>query len=326
MPRRLGTLVMGMVVAALLGACSPRISLLPSPDAPLRESTLQGRGPDKILVIPISGEIEDQGRGGLFGARPSLVEQVSLALEKARRDKAVKAVLLRIDSPGGGVTASDVLYHEILRFKKETGVKVVAQLGDVAASGGYYLALAADHIIAHPTSVTGSIGVIFFTADVNGLLHKIGVSVEPVKSGTHKDIGSPFRPMTDEERALLQGMIDEMYTTFVRVVATRPGLDEAKVRALADGRVWTASQARELGLIDEIGYTPDALARVRTLAGLKKDVRVVVYRREVPLHDTIYNGRVESGVPSVKLLDLGFESALRTPRTGFYYLWQPAGE
>lgn len=311
----------------LLVACSPRISLLPSYDEPLREVTLAGTGEGKILVVPIAGLIDDHPHQGLLSSRPSLVEEVSSTLAKARRDKTIKALLLRIDSPGGSVTATDILYRELLRYRKETGVPIVAQVGGLAASGGYYVALAADRLIAHPTSVVGSIGVILYTLRVDGLLNKIGVSVEPVKTGAKKDMGSPFRAMNEAERAQLQGVIDDLFGEFVGAVAERrKGLTAERVRReLGDGSIWTARQALALGLIDAIGYTPEAVALAQTLGGLSPNARLVVYRRNPVADDTIYNARSQGNGPdpSAKLFDLGLERLTSVPKSGFYYLWEP---
>lgn len=316
-----------IALAALLSGCSPRISLLPSYDEPLREISLAGEGETKILVVPIDGVIDDHPHQGLLTSRPSLVEEVSSTLAKARRDKTIKALLLRIDSPGGSVTATDILYRELLRYKKETGVPIVAQLGGLAASGGYYVALAADELIAHPTSVVGSIGVILYTLRVDGLLNKIGVSVEPVKTGAKKDIGSPFRAMNEAERAQLQGVIDDLFGEFVNAVAERrKGLSVERVRnELGDGSIWTARQALKLGLIDAIGYTPEAVALAQKLGGLSPKARLVIYRRNPVADDTIYNARSQGNGPdpSAKLFDFGFERLTSVPKSGFYYLWEP---
>jgi protease-4 len=202
---------------------------------PLEEKKVDGKGFDKILLIEISNVItgnEEERPLGLE-ARESTVTRVKETLRKAEKDRRVKAVVLRIDSPGGGVTASDIIYREINNFKQKRNVPVVAALMDTAASGGYYVALAADEIVAHPTTVTGSIGVIMLNLNVEGLFRKIGVSDTTVKSGAHKDIGSPFRKPTESDRRILQGVIDDLYP-FVALVH-QSELPEKQLRTLADG-------------------------------------------------------------------------------------------
>ena len=237
---------------------------------------------------------------------------------KGAAPRRVRAVVLRINSPGGTVTASDILYHEVMRFKERRKVPVVASILDVGASGGYYVALAADRILAHPTTVTGSIGVLMLTLNASGLLEKIGVSASYVKSGEFKDMGSPFRALRPEERALFQDLIDRFYARFVELVARSRKLDEAKVRGFADGRIYTAGEALSLGLIDQIGYLEDAIAAAKGAAGLK-DARVVTYHRPRQYRATIYSSADTPG-PTATLPDLA-RMVVSGPR--FLYLWWP---
>ncbi len=232
----------------------------------------------KVLMLDIEGAIGLGGRSSLLGGqRPGLIEQLRSALDKARKDDAIKAVVLRINSPGGEMTATDIIYQELEAYKADTGVKVVAAFMQVAASGGYYVACAADQIVAHPTTITGSISVISTMINVEALMDKIGVEHEVVKSGELKDMGSLFRPMTPEERALFQELIDGSYGRFVEVVEQgRPNLTHDEVVELANGRVFGATQAKEVGLIDEIGYLEDAFETAKALAELD-DAALVVY-------------------------------------------------
>ena len=316
-------IVVSFLAAAALG-CSPRINVFPDYTDSLKEVTLSGKGGEKILILPVSGVIDIRPREGLIFTRPSMVEEVIAQLELAREDKNVKAVILRIDSPGGSATASDILYEEIKAFKKETGKTVLALMMDLSASGGYYTAVSADRIIAHPTTVTGSIGVIFFTANIEGLFDKIGVEVEPIKSGKYKDMGSPFRGMNDEERKLFQAMIDEMYNRFVDAVDKgRPDLSREQVLKLADGRIYTARQALGAGLIDEIGYTENAVESAKRLAKLSENAKVIVYRRNPKENENIYSSQAAAGTGRLSLVDLGLDRYTFVPRTGFYYLWEP---
>lgn len=215
----------------------------------------------------------------------------------------VKAVVIRINSPGGAVTASDIMYQDLCRFREQTHKPVVACMMDVAASGGYYLAMGCDRIYAHPTTVTGSIGVIMSLYNAAGLFGMIGVKSDPIKSGPNKDIGNPGRPMTDEERAILQHMVTNFYEQFIGVVVKgRSGsLGEERIRALADGRVYTGLEAKELGLVDEIGYLEDAIKAAKDMACVK-DAAVIAYDRCEGFRGCIYSAapRIPSQI-SVKL-------------------------
>jgi protease-4 len=186
----------------------------------------------------------------------------------------VKALLIRVESPGGGVTASHEIYSEIARIR-DAGMPVVVSMGTLAASGGYYVSLPADIIVANPGTLTGSIGVIMEFPMVKGLMDKLGIGVEVIKSRAQKDIGSPFRPMTDRDRELLQGVVADVYDQFVDVVVTERGLDEEEVRALADGRILTGRQALEAGLVDTLGTLEDARRICADLAGLPEDARLI---------------------------------------------------
>jgi protease-4 len=289
---------------------------------PLKEYTLQGSASEKILVIPVTGMISDDPKEGLIATNPSLVQDVVSQLRKAERDKRIRAVVLKIDSPGGSVTASDLLYREIADFKQRSGAKVVVAMMDLAASGGYYIALPADHIVAHPTTLTGSVGVIFLVPKVTGLMEKIGVGVNVNKSGKNKDMGSPFRPSTKEEEQLLQDLTDRLGKRFVDLVRENRKLDPKALEEVATARVFLAPEALKLGLVDSVGYVSDALRKAQELAGLPEDARVIVYRRVAYPNDTVYNTRAEAG--ALKLVDLGVIGTFSDLRTGFYYLWPVA--
>src|SRR3989475_5249196 len=212
------------------------------------------------------------------------------------------------------------IYRELLLFREETKVPIVAALMDVAASGGYYIALAADRIVAHPTTVTGSIGTIMVTANVEGLLQKIGVAANTIKSAQHKDMGSPFRALTPDDRATFQSVIDELQRQFVAKVVERRRLPESAARGLADGRIYTAPQALEKGLVDAIGYMPDALAAARRAIGVE-DAKVIVYKRPREYQATYYaQTRTEA-----RGLDATLERFATLAGAGprFLYLWAP---
>ena len=290
----------------------------------LEEHVVEGDGKAKVLLIDISGTIGDEERDPAFGLRrrESTVARVKEELRKAEEDDRVQAVVLRINSPGGTVTASDILYHELRAFSARRKVPIVAQCLDVATSGAYYAALAADEIVAQPTTVTGSIGVIMFGLNVEGLLDKLGVRNQTLKAGTHKDIGSPLRAMTPEDERILQGILDDMRGRFVHLVQERrPGAKPEIFPSVTDGRVITAGQALDAGLIDRIGYLDETLAVARQRAGVAS-ARVVVYRRPSEFAQTIYS--IGGGAPAqVNLMNVDLGSLL-PHGPAFMYLWAPA--
>lgn len=315
------------VVAGLLvcsGCIKPKITLFPDSTEPLKERTLQGKGKEKILIIPISGFISDNPKGLPLARRQSVVQEVTAHLNKAKKDKNVKAVILKIDSPGGSVTASDLLYHELTQFKEKSGDKVVAVMMGVAASGGYYISLPADFVLAHPTTVTGSVGVVFLRPNVSGLMNKIGVEIETDKSGKNKDMGSPFRKATKEEEQMMQGLIDDMAGRFLGLVEKHRRLSPEAKANIATARVYGADEALRIGLVDQVGYLDDAIRKAANLAGIPEDSKVVVYRRTKFPDDNLYNSSTnKSETPEIKLMELGFEDSIPPFRSGFYYLWMP---
>lgn len=313
-----GFVVMG---AALLVSGCVTINLLPGP-GPLREQQISGTGTAKVLMVELSGLISSQEEDG-FVEQPSLVARLKEELTRAADDSNIKAVVVRINSPGGTVTASDVLYHELRAFKEKRKIPVVASIMDIGASGGYYVAVAADKIVAHPSSVTGSVGVIMLTVNARGLLEKIGLETTAVASNPKKDMGSPFRAMTEEERKIFQGVIDAFYERFLNVVQEgRPRLSADEIRKLADGRIYSGEQAKTLGLVDSIGYLDDAIELAKRQAGVT-EARVVVYRRPGEYRPNIYArlfGR-GSGLSALSGFDLSALVRGGTPQ--FMYLWMP---
>jgi protease-4 len=214
---------------------------------------------EQVGVIEISGVITDP--------KPSLAK-----LKEFRKNTNVKAIVLRIDSPGGGVGPSQEIYAEVNKTKQEK--KVVASMGSIAASGGYYVASAADHIMANPGTITGSIGVVMEFANLEELFNKIGISAFVLKSGEYKDVGFPFREMTAQEKALLQGFIDNVHTQFVAAVAEAREMPQEEIAAIADGRIFSGEQARELGLLDSLGNLEDAIAMAAELGGIRGEPSV----------------------------------------------------
>jgi protease-4 len=283
-----------------------------------QEITIGGtRGGPKVACIPIEGTISGGGLPGME-ATPAAVFAAQLA--KASDDGKVSGVLLYVDSPGGGITASDVMHQAVVRFRREQGKPVVACLMDVAASGGYYVSVAADRIIAHPTTITGSIGVMMPLYDASGLMSKIGIQDESMATGPFKDVGSPLKAKDEQEKAaereLLEGILTEMHERFVSVVAEGRGMEPKQVRELADGRIFTGPQALAHGLIDEIGYESDAVAAVEKLAGVR-EVHLVRYRRVVPLSEIF---SVYSQGPS---LTLDLAHGVGAHETRPLFMWVP---
>lgn len=321
--------VCGLGMIAVAGCMPDGILLTPvSTNRELVEETVirePGLPSDKIAVIDVTGILMNAYEPQFFGQGEHPVSRLLEQLDKAERDPHVVAVVLRINSPGGSVTASELVHQEIARFRKSTGKPVFAMMMDVAASGGYYVACACDEIWAYNSTVTGSIGVLAQFLDVSGTMQKIGMNAPAITSGPNKDAGSPFKSMTPEQRAIFQTIVDDMYDGFVAVVTSgRPGLTEEKVRELADGRVYTAGQALKLGLIDHIGTIRDALAALKQRTG-SKAVRVVTYRRPLEYRPNYYAqapGAPSTGVDvNLIKLDVPGLAGLGTPQ--FLYLWAP---
>jgi protease-4 len=311
----------GAAAVALLTVLSGciTINLMPSP-GPLREDEVGGAGASKILLIDLAGVISSSEEDGAFVEHPSMLARMKEELTRAAKDPDIKALVLRINSPGGTVTASDILYHELRSFRSKRKIPIVASILDVGASGGYYVAAAADKIIAHPSSVTGSVGVIMLTVNAGGLMEKIGVHASAIASGPKKDMGSPFRPMTQEERAIFQSVIDFFYERFLSVVKEgRPNLSPEEIRKLADGRIYSGEQAKALGMVDAIGYLDDAIDLAKNQAGLS-EARIVTYRRAGEYRNNIYS-RLLGGAGGWANLDLGTLVRGKTPQ--FMYLWMP---
>ncbi|MGB0910410.1 MAG: signal peptide peptidase SppA [Nitrospirales bacterium] len=311
-----------------LSGCLSQPSLFPS-TGPLKESKISGDGEAKILMIDISGMLTSAKPSGFVEQlldRPSLPARLQEELTKAGDDTQVKAIVLRINSPGGTVTASDILYHEIRQFKEKHQIPVIASIVDLGTSGGYYLAAAADEILVHPSTITGSIGVIMVTLNAQGLLEKIGVEPRAITSGPNKSMGAPYRAMTEEELAIFQGVIDSMYEQFVEVVKTgRPSLSEDQIRRLADGRIYTAKQAKDAGLVDNIGYLEDAIDLAKMKVGLK-DASVVTYHRAGGYKNNIYSRAMATGIDIQRFPQFDSSSLLTLLNGGtpkFMYMWMP---
>jgi protease-4 len=292
----------------------------------LQETTVSGQGRDKVLLLDVSGMITGgEGRSGLW-RREGTVARMQEALRAAGEDKRIRAVVLRVRSPGGEVTASDTVFREIMAFKEKTGIPVIAALLGVATSGAYYVALAADEIVATPTTVTGSVGVILVGLNVEGLMGKLGIEDQTVKSGEYKDLLSPLRPTNPAERAIVQGVIDEMQRRFLTLVAARrPAVTPDNMRRIGDGRIFTASQAADLGMIDRVGYVDEAIDAAMAAAGVR-EARVVMLHRPSEYRENVYSRAAPP--PEANPGGAGFVSlTLGLPQNlgpDFLYLWAPA--
>ena len=319
------SILAAMTVLFLIGCEAPKVRIFPSHEDPLKEYTLQGKEKGKVLVIPIRGIISDAPRRQFITTWPSMVQEIVSQLRKAEDDPEVKAVLLKIDSPGGSVIASDLIYNEIMAFKQRKKAKVVAAMMGVAASGGYYIALPADFILAHPTTVTGSVGVLFLNPNVSGLMEKIGVDLNVSKTGDNKDMGSPFRQATEEEQGIIQDIVDRLGAQFLDHIAEHRKLGPNRLKEISSARIYLADDALKLGMVDSIGYLDEAVSRAKKLADLPEDAKVVVYRRTEYPDDNLYNtslSRYEGRSPSIISLEL--LPSFSKLQTGFYYLWQAA--
>lgn len=311
-----------LILTQVFSACSPHFHLDLMGKEQIEEVVLiKSRAKEKILLLDISGMIATSVRPGMFDREGDMLSQVYYRLKKASEDKMVKGIILRLDTPGGEVTASDIIYHEILNFKRRTGIPVLALMMGLTASGGYYIASACDCLIAHPSTLTGSIGVISLFPNLEGLLEKIGIQVQVIKSGKRKDSGSVFREMTDEERGEFQRIIEEYHRNFEDVVYAnrKDHLSRADLEKIADGRVMTASQALEAKLIDEIGYFDKALQIMLDLASLP-EASVVSYTYYPKRKTNIYATSLRRAAP---LESVSLQEMIQSLNSGFYYLWHP---
>lgn len=319
-----------LVCACGLTGCGPGVGYIVKPvplDERLVETTIASDDglfvSDKIAVIDVDGLIMNT-RGGLLGQEENPVTTFVEKVDQAQADPHVKAVVLRINSPGGGVTASDIMHQRIKTLKADRKIPVVAIIEDLGASGGYYIACSADTILAHPTAITGSIGVIIQTASFHKTLNIIGIDTKAVTSGPHKDMASPFKALNDDDTAILQGLVDNFYKRFLGVVqAGRPKLTHEQIATLADGRVYTGDQALANGLVDSLGYMHDALAAAKKLSGATS-VKAVIYGRPWGYRPNAYasaNAPAASVGTQVNMVNVSVPELLRFGQPQFLYLW-----
>lgn len=251
-----------------------------------------------IAVVEVKGEISGgQSGGSVFGSAYAGSETMMQKIRMAARDENIRALILHINSPGGSAPASEEVYMEVLRFKRETGKPVLAVMADVAASGGYFIAMGADEIFANPATMTGSIGVIMQFKNYAGLYEKYGVKMETIRSGKYKDIGNPGRPMRADERELLQTMVDQIYDRFVDAVVKGRNMPRERVLELAQGQIYTGMQAKELNLVDHLGNFYDAVDYLSERVSIKGQPQLVYYTKAPGLLERMLGGLARITVP-----------------------------
>ena len=312
----MGLLVLtaGLVAVVLVvGASGSTIS-----SAAYEEEYVSGGGPEKIAVVPVEGLIAP-APSTVPGTEPtSTPEGLADALQQAKEDGSVAAVVLEVNSPGGGVTASDEMHQSILDFKEQTGLPVVVSMQDMAASGGYYISTAADRIVAYEATLTGSLGVVIPLRNFSEASKKYGITQKYIKSGKFKTMSSAWNDLTPEEREIFQSIVDQEYDEFVRVIVEGRGLPEERVREIADGRLYSGEQAKELGLVDSFGGLDEAAAISRNLAGVE-EATVVRYVQRPTFAETLL---VRLAPEESEALKIAEEAGL-TLEPKPYYLYLP---
>lgn len=315
--------------AVTLGGCGPITMTIGNNAAsqPLQESVVEHSGLShsrSVAIIDIAGMIYTHSPRGLLSIEENPASLLHERLEMAASDRAVAAILLRLNTPGGTVTASDVLYRQVMRFKARTGKPVIALMMDVAASGGYYVACAADHIVAHPTTVTGSIGVILQTVSVKRALDRWGVDAVAFTSGPNKDAGSPWSTMSEEHRGVLSGMVDDFYQRFADLVRrSRPQIPDAIFEQVTDGRILSGIDALHAGLVDELGDLHDAFAKAREMAGIEHAHLVIYHRPLSPARSPYAAAAYQPPHTQINLAQINLDASTGPVSAGFFYLWRP---
>lgn len=246
---------------------------------PLEERVIREGSKEKILVVEILGLIRTTGSRDTFIHRQGTVERLDNVIEKAKKDRDIRGVILKIDSPGGAYTASDLVFRKIREYKTSQNIPVVGCIVDQGTSVAYMAALSADYIVALPSSVVGNVGVLLPSISLEGLMEKLGINNQTITSGNLKDAGTPLRDMSDEEYELLSGIVMEFHSNFMKAVRESRPVTEQDVAVFQDGRVVTSTRGRALHLIDEVGYYEDALKKIESLANVEKPT-VIVYRRK----------------------------------------------
>jgi protease-4 len=262
-----------------------------------------------FFIITYSITLISSKKAPVFGDKVALVRVEGLILDsketidqlkKYDKDNSIKAIVLRVNSPGGGVVPSQEIYEEVKKIKKKGEKKILVSMGSVAASGGYYISCPADKIVANPGSITGGIGAVMELANIEGLLDKIGVKSVVIKSGRHKDIGSILRAMSDEEKEILQKVLDDVHNQFVEAVAKGRGQEIEEISGIADGRIFTGKQAKDLGLVDEIGNLEDTIKIAAKMSGIKGEPRVVTEERKPTFLELLSGKFLGLGIEAIK--------------------------
>jgi protease IV len=326
--------ILAALLLSTLAACNPRVQvdIGRGEERKLVATTIladENPGSAKVAIIDVRGMLADAQRPDLFGQGINPVDRFVTLLSIAEKDENVRALILRITSPGGTVTASDIMYRELRRFQDTTHKPVVASLGEVAASGGYYLAVGTDRIVAEPTSITGSVGVIMPTINVSAGLNSIGIRSRSVKSGANKDLANPLEPIREDQYAVLQGLVDEYFARFkTLVLERRPNIKPENIDKCTDGRVFSGAQAAALGLVDETGGMREAFAAAKKLAGLTSASLVKYADEDHPARSAYSLNPAPAAAQQSGInvhLDLagpiGAVSGMET--SGIYYLWIP---
>jgi len=324
----LGLLILPTILAGC-GQTAFQIEMVPT-NRQLVETRIQKDAglfvSDKIVLIDVDGVLANRRRGGWLQSGENPVSLFIEKLDRAAADRSVKAVIIRLDSPGGTVAASDIMYHHLTKFKRKTGKPVIACVLGIGCSGAYYVACGCDGIIAQPSGVVGNIGTVFQTFSVAGTMEKIGVKAVTIKSGELKDLASPLHDLSDEERKVLQGITEHLSEQFFEVVRNgRKTIDEKKMTELSDGRVFTAEQALQQGLIDKVGYLDDGIKWAREIAGIKK-TSVVIYHRPSNYIPNAYSLAAAGSDGIGPLVNIELPDWLNAGGAQFLYLWQPAVE
>ncbi len=321
-----------------LPACIPNrvtIDLAPSEGVLKEKRVFADEGASalapKVLLIDVAGLISHSAQPGLIAGRGSVIDDVVARLTKAEEDPRIAAVILRINSPGGTVAGSETLYNEIRRYRERANKPVVISMAEVAASGGYYVALAADRVIAQPSTITGSIGVIIQTVNFSKGMSMIGIEARSVTSGSNKDLANPFEPVVEEHYGILQGAVNDFQDSFVALVRDRrPALTADRLAEATDGRIFTGRQALALGLVDACGDLRDSFVAAKELAGLKA-AQLVKYHSAgrapgSPFAHAAAPATAQAdgaGTPNqINLVQVNLPEGL-APSVGFYYLWAP---
>jgi len=289
-------------IIGIVAICSVAVVLLfANKSVRENEKVIGGSGNEKIGVIRISGVLSEDEGGLLIASSAISSVRLRQELESLAQDPDLKAIILRINSPGGSAVESEELYQAVVNFKK-SGKIVVSSLGDTAASGGYYVALSADEIIASQATITGSLGAIAEITNLSGLYEKLGLQAEVYKTGTEKDIFSQTRERTDEEKEIIQKVIDDSFQLFLERIAERRKMEINEVKKMADGRIYSGQQALDLKLIDKLGNYEDAVSEAKRLAGIE-EAKLVEYTSEPTIWDFILQLSSQKFNPLLKSLE-----------------------